>query len=178
VRERQLKQTIVDEFLAPVVRHATAGSARAISPRTMSATIRCRAARCRWRHSRRDTWARCANGEELLLTAADGERADAEDWRPERLPSIVLVVDEFADLIMVADKELDAVIARLGQKARAAGIHVILATQRPSTDVIRGTIKANFPGRIGFKVTQREDSKRSSVAPARNTCSDSATCCA
>jgi DNA segregation ATPase FtsK/SpoIIIE, S-DNA-T family len=99
------------------------------------------------------------NGEELLLNTTDEEAPDAESYEPERLPSIVLVVDEFADLMMVAAKDVEAAIARLAQKARAAGIHVILATQRPSVDVITGMIKANFPSRIGYKVSQREDSK-------------------
>ncbi|MEY4575849.1 MAG: hypothetical protein RL701_552 [Pseudomonadota bacterium] len=100
------------------------------------------------------------NGEELLLSPTDGDDVpDAESWQPERLPSIVLVVDEFADLMMVASKDVESAIARLAQKARAAGIHVILATQRPSVDVITGMIKANFPSRIGYKVSQREDSK-------------------
>jgi DNA segregation ATPase FtsK/SpoIIIE, S-DNA-T family len=99
------------------------------------------------------------DGEEVLLSPDDGEAPDAEQWKPEKLPSIVLVVDEFADLMMVAAKDVEAAIARLAQKARAAGIHVILATQRPSVDVITGMIKANFPSRIGFKVSQREDSK-------------------
>lgn len=75
------------------------------------------------------------------------------------MPYIVLVVDEFADLIMVAGKEVETPICRLAQKARAVGIHVIIATQRPSTNVITGLIKANFPGRIAFRVSQMVDSK-------------------
>ena len=75
------------------------------------------------------------------------------------LPFIVLVIDEFADLIMTAGKEIEMPIARLAQLARAVGIHLIIATQRPSVNIITGTIKANFPARIAFKVSSKIDSR-------------------
>src|SRR5205814_741011 len=75
------------------------------------------------------------------------------------LPFIVVIIDEMADLMLVAGKEIEAAIQRLAQMARAAGIHIIMATQRPSVDVITGTIKANFPTRISFHVTSRIDSR-------------------
>ncbi|NOY89771.1 MAG: DUF87 domain-containing protein [Deltaproteobacteria bacterium] len=99
------------------------------------------------------------NGEEVLVLPDGDEQPDALAEPPEKLPYVVVVVDEFADLMMVAAKDVESAIARLAQKARAAGIHVILATQRPSVDVITGMIKANFPARMAFKVSQREDSK-------------------
>lgn len=77
----------------------------------------------------------------------------------ENLPYIVVVIDEMADLMMVAGKEIETAVQRLAQKARAAGIHVIMATQRPSVDVITGTIKANFPTRISFQVISKFDSR-------------------
>ena len=82
---------------------------------------------------------------------------DVFDLAP--LPFIVVVIDEVADLMMVAGKEIESAVQRLAQMARAAGIHVIMATQRPSVDVITGTIKANFPTRISFQVTSRIDSR-------------------
>jgi S-DNA-T family DNA segregation ATPase FtsK/SpoIIIE len=75
------------------------------------------------------------------------------------LPYIVIIVDEMADLMMVAGKDIEGAVQRLAQMARAAGLHVILATQRPSVDVITGTIKANFPTRISFQVTSKIDSR-------------------
>jgi S-DNA-T family DNA segregation ATPase FtsK/SpoIIIE len=98
-----------------------------------------------------------------IQTGYDRESGEAiyerEDMNLEVLPYIVVIVDEMADLMMVAGKDIEGAIQRLAQMARAAGIHLIMATQRPSVDVITGTIKANFPTRISFQVTSKIDSR-------------------
>jgi S-DNA-T family DNA segregation ATPase FtsK/SpoIIIE len=94
----------------------------------------------------------------LVTVPAAKEGSDGRKL-PGKLPYIVIVVDEFADLMMQQGKDVEAAVARLAQKARAAGMHVVLATQRPSVDVITGTIKANFPSRLAFRVAQRVDSR-------------------
>ncbi|MCX8509421.1 MAG: DNA translocase FtsK, partial [Rhodobacteraceae bacterium] len=107
-----------------------------------------------------------ANGElfkRTVQTGFDEETGDpvfeTEEMVPKAIPYIVVIVDEMADLMMVAGKEIEACIQRLAQMARASGIHLIMATQRPSVDVITGTIKANFPTRISFQVTSKIDSR-------------------
>jgi S-DNA-T family DNA segregation ATPase FtsK/SpoIIIE len=84
---------------------------------------------------------------------------ESEETSLEPMAHIVVVVDEFADLMIAAGKEIEIAVQRLAQKARAAGIHLIMATQRPSVDIITGTIKANFPTRISFKVASKIDSR-------------------
>jgi len=105
-------------------------------------------------------------GQKLSRTVQTG--FDAETGQPifeqeemdlQPMPYIVVIIDEMADLMMVAGKDIEGAVQRLAQMARAAGIHVVMATQRPSVDVITGTIKANFPTRISFQVTSKIDSR-------------------
>ena len=107
-----------------------------------------------------------AKGEKLSRTVQTGFEPDTgkpifeqEDMDLQNLPYIVVIIDEMADLMMVAGKDIEGAVQRLAQMARAAGIHVVMATQRPSVDVITGTIKANFPTRISFQVTSKIDSR-------------------
>jgi S-DNA-T family DNA segregation ATPase FtsK/SpoIIIE len=107
-----------------------------------------------------------SRGEDLTRTVHTGFDTETgkaiyeeEKLALDPLPYIVIIVDEMADLMMVAGKDIEGAVQRLAQMARAAGLHVILATQRPSVDVITGTIKANFPTRISFQVTSKIDSR-------------------
>jgi S-DNA-T family DNA segregation ATPase FtsK/SpoIIIE len=84
------------------------------------------------------------------------------------MPYIVVIIDEFGDLIMTAGKEIELPIARIAQKARAVGIHMVIATQRPSTNIITGTIKANFPARLAFRVSSMIDSRTILDSPGAN----------
>jgi len=97
--------------------------------------------------------------ENKVRNIAQYNRKMRSQENPQTLPYIVIIIDELADLMMVASRDVEVALARLAQMARAAGIHMILATQRPSVDVLTGTIKANFPTRISFQVSSKTDSR-------------------
>jgi S-DNA-T family DNA segregation ATPase FtsK/SpoIIIE len=94
-----------------------------------------------------------------LLAKVGARNIDAYNEKQESIPYIVVIIDELADLMMVSRDQIESAITRLAQLSRAVGIHLILATQRPSVDVITGVIKANFPSRISFKVASKVDSR-------------------
>jgi S-DNA-T family DNA segregation ATPase FtsK/SpoIIIE len=133
------------------------------------------AAALRWAVAEMDRRYKLLAAESVRNIAGYNDRAEQRRERP--MPYVVIVIDELADLMMVAAGEIEELVCRIAQLARAVGIHLVIATQRPSTDIITGLIKANVPSRIAFAVGSQVDSRVILDSAERRSCSDAGTCC-